>query len=385
MTRADRYILRQFVQTFLFGILAFITIYLVVDLIENLDDFADRNTPAGIIVQYYLFYIPEIVKLIVPISMLLAGLFTFSRLDNTHELTALRAAGQSMKRIALPMIILGLLVSGTMVWFNGWVVPAANKSVYDIRRHYLGQNVMGGASNVMLRINPTLHLRMEYFNAEKGTANSVSLERLQEATRLPVPRTTVDQEGEEISGQDTIVTLAVVERIDALKMQYDSAEKSWKMQNGIMRNMRDPEKIAATPFTEHVVENLPITPEELILSQQDPNELTLEELNARIERERSSGRDVRNLEVNYHSYFSFPFAAFIVVLFGVPFSSAQRKGGAAIPIALTALISAIYLVFTEVSKTLSITADIPPILTAWLANIVFLFIGLVNLWRIERG
>ena len=117
MTRADWYILRQFVQTFLFGLLAFITIYLVVDLIENLDDFADRDTPADIIIKYYLFYIPEIVKLIVPIAMLLAGLFTFSRLDTTHELTALRAAGRSMKRIAVP-----LLGSRAVGWWNNGVV-----------------------------------------------------------------------------------------------------------------------------------------------------------------------------------------------------------------------------------------------------------------------
>ena len=272
-----------------------------------------------------------------------------------------------------------------MVWFNGWIVPSANKSVYDIRRTYLGQNVMGGASNVLLRISPTLHLRMDYFNAEKATANSVSLERLEEAARLPVPRTEADENGEEITGQDTIVTMAVVERIDALRMNYDSASGGWKMLNGIARNLRDPARVDATTFDERVIENLPITPQELILSQQDPNELTLEELQARIERERLGGRDVRNLLIDYYANFAFPFAAFIVVFFGIPFSSAQRKGGAAIPIALTALISAIYLVFTEVSKTLSFTADIPPVITAWLANGIFLLIGLINLWRIERG
>ncbi|MCE2503260.1 MAG: LptF/LptG family permease [Chlorobi bacterium] len=74
-----------------------------------------------------------------------------------------------------------------------------------------------------------------------------------------------------------------------------------------------------------------------------------------------------------------------VVFFGIPFTTAQRKGGAAIPMALTALISAIYLIFTEVSKTLSFTADVPPVFTAWLANGLFLLIGILNLWRVEKG
>lgn len=385
MTRADRYILRQFIQTFLFGILAFVTIYVVVDLIENLDDFSDRKAAFGVIVQYYIYYIPEIIKLIVPISMLLAGLFTFSKLDSTHELTALRAAGRSIKRIVLPLLIVGLMVGGTMVWFTGWVVPASNKLRLGIERTYLGRNIVGGASNVTLRISPTLHLRMDYFNPEQGTANTVSLERLEMAARLPVPKSgTVDGE-ERITAQDTIVTMAVVERLDAARMEYDSAAGAWKMLNGIARNLRDPDRVDATPFDERLIENLPVTPEELNQSQQLPEELTIDELRARIERERTGGRDVRKLLVNYHANFAFPFTAFIVVFFGVPFSSAQRKGGAAVPIALTALISAVYLVFTEVSQTLSFTANIPPIVTAWLANGVFLVIGILNLFRIERG
>lgn len=384
MSRADRYILRQFVQTFFFGILAFVTIYLVVDLIENLDDFSDRNVPAGIVVKYYLYYIPEIIKLIVPISMLLAGLFTFSRLDSTHELTALRAAGRSMRRIAFPLLVLGLIVGGIMIWFNGWVVPTTNKEHFAIRRHNLGRDIVGGTNNLNLRISPTLHLQMDYFNPEKGTANLVSLERLDSTARLVIPERGSVDGTTGIIGGDTIRTLAVVERIDAQQMIYDSTKKEWKMLTGIARNLSDPERVASTPFAERVIPGLPITPEELNLSQQNSDELTLEELRSRIDQERLGGRDVRGLLIDYYSKFAFPFSAFIVVFFGIPFSSAQRKGGAAIPIALTALISAAYLVFTEVSKTLSFTADIPPIVTAWLANGIFLLIGLANLWRIER-
>lgn len=385
MSRADRYILRQFIQTFFFGILAFVTIYLVVDLIENLDDFSDRNVPALIVVKYYIYYIPEIVKLIVPISMLLAGLFTFSRLDSTHELTALRAAGRSMRRIAFPLLVLGLIVGGTMIWFNGWVVPTTNKKHFDISRHHLGRDIVGGTTNLNLRISPTLHLQMDYFNPEKKTANLISLERLDSAAQLIIPRAESGQGQTGAMTVDTIRTLAVVERVDAQQMTYDSAKNEWKMLNGIARNLRNPEHVEATPFAEKVIAGLPITPDELNLSQQKPDELTLQELRARIEQERLGGRDVRGLMIDYYSKFAFPFSAFIVVFFGIPFSSAQRKGGAAIPIALTALISATYLVFTEVSKTLSFTADIPPILTAWLANGIFLIIGLANMWRIERG
>ena len=81
MKRTDRYILRQFAQTFIFGLLAFIIIFIVVDLIENLDEFSDKNVGFGTIGLYYLYYVPEMIKLVAPIGMLLASLFTFTRLD----------------------------------------------------------------------------------------------------------------------------------------------------------------------------------------------------------------------------------------------------------------------------------------------------------------
>ncbi len=148
--------------------------------------------------------------------------------------------------------------------------------------------------------------------------------------------------------------------------------------------MRDPSQIVSTHFNARLIEGLPLTPEVLFTSQQKIEEMTAPEVRELVERERMGGRDVTMSMVNYYSIFAYPFAAFVVVFFGIPFSSAQRKGGAAVPIAMTALISAVYLIFTEVSKTLSVTAGIPPLVTAWLANAIFFLFGILNLWRVER-
>lgn len=384
MFRTDTYVLRQFVQTFLFGVLAFITIYVVVDLIENLETYTDRNLDFGTIARYYLYYTPEIVKLVAPIGMLLAGLFTFGRLDSTHELTAMRAAGRSIRRIAAPLLLFGLLVSGGLVYFNGWVVPQANSARFEIDRKHLGRNMVGGASNTFLRVSPTLNLQIDYYDREAGVAHTVSLERTDSNALLITPVLDTSIAYPRVAGEDTSRSLAIVERIDASRMIYDSATGAWKMLDGIARNLRDPKQVVATPFTEREVPGLNLTPESLFLSQQLSEEMTAPEVREKIVREEMGGRDVTLQWVNYYSIFAYPFAAFVVVLFGVPFSSAQRKGGAAIPIALTALISAVYLIFIEVSKTLSVTSGLSPIFTAWLANGVFFLVGLLNLWRVER-
>lgn len=382
--RTDLYILRQFAQTFLFGVMAFVVIYVIVDLIENLETYTDRDLGFDTMLLYYLYYIPEIAKLVAPIGMLLAGLFTFGRLDSTHELTAIRAAGRSMRRIAAPLLLFGLLVSGVMVYFNGWVVPRANGARFEIDREFLGRNNVGGASNTFMRVSPTLNLQIDYFDRDQNVAHTVSLERIDTNAMLITPTLDTVDGRAVISGVDTVRSLAIVERIDAARMTYDTSTGAWKMIDGIARNMRDPSQIISTHFNARLIEGLPLTPDVLFTSQQKIEEMTAPEVRELVERERMGGRDVTMPMVNYYSIFAYPFAAFVVVFFGIPFSSAQRKGGAAVPIAMTALISAVYLIFTEVSKTLSVTAGIPPVVTAWLANSIFLIFGILNLWRVER-
>jgi len=385
LDKIDRYILRQFILTFLFGMMAFIVIYIAVDLMEHLDDFFDHNVPTPVILEYYLTMVPDIVHLIVPIGMLLGSLFTIGRLDTSNELTAIRAGGRSMRRIALPLLFFGLMVSGGMIYFDGWVVPFTNKEHYGINRKYLGKDLIGGQRNVYLRISPTVNLLMDYFDPTKGDANLVSIERFDTAAPMLIERISRTSTSELKTKVDTTIALKITERIDAATMHYDTTKKVWVMKNGIARNFTDSTRVATTSFQSREIPFLPITPEELNLSQQNINELTLEEFRDRIEQERLGGRDVNRLLVDYYAKFAFPFSALIVIFFGIPFSSNQRKSGAAVQIAITALVSAIYLVLTEISKTFSYSGALPPVLIAWMVNILFLIVGIINLFRIERG
>ncbi len=98
----DRYIIRQFITTALFSLLAVLVVFIVIDAMEKLDDFIDRQAGWGIIAQYYLFFVPEIIKLIIPVAMLLASLFVTARLSTQNELTAMKSSGISLYRIMVP-------------------------------------------------------------------------------------------------------------------------------------------------------------------------------------------------------------------------------------------------------------------------------------------
>lgn len=385
MDRIDRYVLRQFVLTFLFGILAFVVIYIAVDLMEHLDDFFDApvKMTTWVIIQYYLYSVPDIVQLVVPIAMLLASLFTMGRLDTTHELTAVRAAGRSLPRIALPLFGFGLLVSVGMLYFDGWVVPLSNKGKGAIDRKYLGRGFFGGAQDIYTRISPTMNLTIDYFDAATNSATNVSIERFDTTAPVTFTRISGRQGSGLVQTIDTSVAIAITERLDAATMRYDTTRRIWTLHDGVARNLVDPLKVVVTTFETREMPGIPLTPRELDQSQQNVGELTIPEFRERVERERIGGRDVNRLLVDYYARFAFPFSALIVVFFGIP-SSGGRKGGAAITVAVTALISAIYLVLTEVSKAFSYGEAFPPALTAWMANIVFTVVGIANLIRAAR-
>ena len=76
----DAYITKEFIQMVIFGLVAFILIFILVDLMENLDDFIDQRVSASIILKYYFYFAPEIIKLTLPVAVLLSCLFTTGRM-----------------------------------------------------------------------------------------------------------------------------------------------------------------------------------------------------------------------------------------------------------------------------------------------------------------
>ena len=92
MKLIDKYLIRQFLQTVFFSLLAFIMIFLVIDAMENLDDFIDQNVPWINILHYYFVFTPEIIKLITPVAVLFGALFTAGKVSTLSELTAMRAS-----------------------------------------------------------------------------------------------------------------------------------------------------------------------------------------------------------------------------------------------------------------------------------------------------
>ena len=177
MTRIDRYVLKQFITTAIFALVAFTIIFVAVDMMENLDDFLDRDATVKIIATYYFYFMPEIIKLMIPVAMLLSALFTTGRLSTFNELTALKSNGVSLYRFMIPLLALALLISGISIYFNGWVVPFANKKKLELGRVYFQKNIgFVSKNNIFIEDSQYRIISIGMFDDNLNVAQRVSIQ-----------------------------------------------------------------------------------------------------------------------------------------------------------------------------------------------------------------
>jgi lipopolysaccharide export system permease protein len=355
----DFYILRQLLITVIFSILGLCVIFVVVHLLENLDGFLDKKTPVKVIVQFYLNYLPQIIKLITPIALLLSSLFSMGRLSNLHEITAMKTGGVSLYRIMAPLLVFGAFMSAAQIYFDGWLVPKANRLKADIEQKYLGKGrVETSLYNVYVRDTQMQNLIIRYYDDMSKTGSNITLE---EYSSESSPR--------------------ILRRIDAASFSFDTTKSIWKLAKAFEHRF-SADSVAAMDFHEYYELRTNTTPRLLMQLQRNTDELTFPELREFIDVSERGGKDVRKQRINYFSEYALPFADFIVMLFGVPISGGgQRKAGLALEITLAIVIAFLYMACIQIGKALGQSSGISPLATAWIPHGIFALLGLVNLLR----
>jgi lipopolysaccharide export system permease protein len=363
----DRYIIRQFLVSFLFGLLAFIFIFIIIDMMEKLDDFIDAKAPAKVVVEYYIYSVPEIVKLMIPVAVLLAALFVTGRLSSQNELAAIKSSGVSLYRIMAPFLLVTFFICLASIYLNGWIVPYANQKKFYIERTHLSRtSSVSVRYNILFQEGKRRIVSINYYDPLQKCAQHVSIQ--------------------DFDAQDMTI---LRHRYDALQMQWvqpegDEKQKgSWILIDGTARSFIDTTQTLKI-FDSLKVGRLSLTPSDIEKKQHTPDEMDYNDLKEFIENQQRAGQDVSRWLVEYHFKLAFPFASIIMILFGVPFATNRPRTGAALGFGIATAVTFIYLGFMKASQVFGYNGDLNPLLTAWLANIIFLTAGIVNLFRVQK-
>ncbi len=356
----DRYIAIRYLSAFLFGTIAFIALFVLIDLIEHIDDFIDRKLTLVPIVAYYGYFLPEILKLIIPISGLLSALFVTGALSKQMELTAMKSGGISLYRMLVPFLAIALLITLLDFYLSGWLVPQTTREKQRFESVNLGKNfwVGGSRSNVNVMDSPARLVSIGYYDDYIKTCYSLGVQQF-EGKRL-------------------------LWRVDAERMKFDTTAQKWLIESGYVRVMEgEKEHIARFEMLDTL--EFSFTAKELGESTQALELMTLPEHRAFLKaRERGGFESSDEAIVKYHTKLSFPFACLIVILIGVPLSAQKKRSGIALEAGISILVGFLYMGVQQVFGTLGYKGAVNPILAAWMPNMIFFAVGLYMLFKAQK-
>ena len=354
----DRYLLMRFIISLCLAVGAITLVALIVDLVENLENIVDNAPSVKDVILYYIYLLPWIYKIIVPAAVLLAGLFSIGLLSRTNEILAMKSAGVSLYRIALPLLAFSLLLSIANFFFNEEVLPRATAERDRIKH--------GGIKKDAARDGSIL-----YSLSRQGEGGFIyHFETLRpgqnEARNCLVQRFESDSLLESYRGE---------------RMWFDRGR--WIIYNGIHRSFADGRETYAK-FDSLVLDNCRERPEEFVKFRGKPEDMGYRELKGYIEVLKKTGSPYTRELVDLKTKLSFPLTSFIVMFICIPVASNPRRSGVAISFAIASGISLVYFVVFKITQSLGYSGKLPPDAAAWAINAAFLVVALVVFFRAHK-
>ena len=357
----DIYVSRGFLIYFLWSSAACSALFVILTLFELLDDIIKNRIGLGYIIGYFVFLMPQIIMLVVPMSILLAILISFGILEKSSEVTALKAGGWSLYRIALPVLFTSAAFCFGLYLTQDYILPYAN-----IRQDSLRDIIKARPAQSYLSMQPKWIFgeanriyNYDYFDANQNLLIGLNVfdidwNRLEILRRIYTSRAQIDDSG------------------------------SWELEGGWIRDFRPGRK----GFERVSKKSLPF-PEKASYFQKEifqPKEsakLTYLELKKYISYLKKAGYNATELQVELYKKSAFPLSCVVMCLVGMPFSFSMGKRGAFYGIALSIVIAIMYWGVSGVFEKMGTYGLLIPFLAAWAPNILFGAAGLALLFTIR--
>ena len=357
MKRLDKYIVGKFLGTFFFSIVLIMSIAVVFDLTEKLDDFFENQVPIGeIIFDYYLNFIPYFMNMFSPLFIFISVIFFTSKLAGDSEIIAILASGVSYHRLMWPYFLSALLLFVFSFWMTGYIIPPASEKMLSFQDKYIQHFTRETARNVQMEVEPGTILYIESFQRRTEMGYRASLEHF---------------EGKKLTM-----------RITADRIHYDSAYY-WHFDKYVRRDFDGMRETLTRGNRLDTI--IPVNPKELFYTAENAQMMPNSELRQYIntQRRRGSG-NVQAFETEWWKRWASPIGAFSMTLLGVTLSSKKVRGGMGKNLGVGLSLSALYILFSTVSTTFSVNGVMSPFMSVWLPNFIFLGIGIVLYIRVSR-
>jgi lipopolysaccharide export system permease protein len=365
---APRYICRKligilptyiigFFLNYTFGVLsAIVVMFVVVDYVDNLKRF--ESVAFYNIALYYLYYLPWIVQITIPIVLLLASMFTMGKLAKNSEIVAMKSAGINIRQLTIPLLFLGILLSVGAFYGGEWILPKANQ----LKRELSERMSDPDGARVNKKATGIKEFRRNFYYF--GSPNTMYL--FNEFSTVPQNARTVSRE---TFGNDKIL-----ERVQAEKAIYDSS--GWTLVNGQIRDFRDSiQKVLNFDTLRDTI--LKSSPQEMVARIKNKEEMSYWELKTFIAAAQKRGEKVQKFMGELEFKIALPFMNFIVILLGIAITARAGRKGSAVLFGIGLALMFSYWLISRFALVFAQNGHLSTLLGAWLGNIIFLVLGLI--------
>lgn len=353
----DLYVARLFVLQLGLALLACMSLFYLFTFFELINDIFTNSVTYGQVGEYFLYLLPQVLALLVPISTLIATLITFGLLERTNQIVALKASGISLYQITLPVFGAALLLSGLSYINQEYVLPFANQRQDDLRSVIKGRPVQ-------THYTPG---RSWIFGEDKRLFNYTAFD----------------------PDRDKFVEISVYEldipNNDLISHTYarnafwDRSEQGWIFEEGWIHRFADDPASARQPFErfDRTVLRFGESPAYFEKGVRQSSKMTFPELSSYIQSLQKGGFEVDHLRTELYTKISFPLVPLIMALLGVPFAFTLGRKGALYGIAAGVLIGMVYWGAFGTFGVLGASGLLAPALAAWGPNILFASSGAI--------
>jgi lipopolysaccharide export system permease protein len=359
MKLLDRYIFMAFFRTSFMVLAGIVVLFLCVTFLKEADDFIRHKATMAQIAKYYVYSIPGMAGQALPFAALIGTLLSLGNLSRYQEITAMRAGGVGLISIIAPVLVGGALISGLGFLNNEVLMP-----VYTARAAFIRNVEVEKKQQRVIFQQRRLWLR--------GPDNSIANIDLVTPDRREMIGVNIYKLTPDFS---------VRERIKAGRLVWE--DTAWRLRESQKFVTRDDAIITQTADGEAY--NIVDRPEDMGMIVKSSEEMNFTELWDYVRKLKGSGYKAVRYEVDLHGKVANPFASLLMVLIATPFSIQRvRSGGAARGIALSLLIATVYWALTSGGRALGLSGVLPPLQSAWLANMVFAVIAIAAIVRLQR-
>jgi LPS export ABC transporter permease LptG/LPS export ABC transporter permease LptF len=362
----DEYVMGNFLRNFGLVLVSLVGLFLIFTFFELIGDIIKYRVPFVTVGEYLLNLIPFILYHVTPLCALVAVLITFGAFSRTSELTAMKATGISLYRIAAPVLVVALALSVALFAFDETYLPGANR-----RQEALRAEIKGKPAQTFLRPDrkwmsgqtlgnkePTRIFYYQFFDPDKNAFANLTVFEFQPGS------------------------FTLTRRIFATSARWDDSVGRWVFENGWQRTFSGEVTSSYQPFTINTFPEIREQPSYFKKEDRQSQEMSYSELSAYTRDLKQSGFDTTRLRVQLNTKIAYPLMALVMAILAVPFALSTGKRGGLAGMGAGIGVAIGYWVIAAVFENLGNVNSLPSILAAWSPDILFAMVGTYLLLRV---